>query len=103
MVTLSSLLEKVYKFVKEVLKLAEATERNRSDILETQKQLAELNEAVRRLAYEIKRVNDRELDEQEKAQLRMDKLKLEIERLLLEARLEDRETRADEKRKKLTE
>lgn len=103
MAALSALLEKLYKFVKEVLKLVEATEQNRSDILETQEQLTELNEAVRRLAYEIKRFNDREIDEREKMELRMENLKLEITQLLLESRLEDRNTGKDNRRKKLTE
>jgi predicted nucleic acid-binding Zn-ribbon protein len=97
---LSALLETLHKLVKEVLKLVKATEQNRSDILETQEQLTGLNDQVRILAYEIKHFNERAEDEREKDILRMENLKLEITQLLLEARLEDRDSGKDDRRKK---
>lgn len=101
---LSALFEKLVQFVKEVLKLADVTEKNSKDIVLLQEQITELNEVVRALTYEIKHNNERQADERERAELRMANFKLEIKGLLLEAKLEDQEALdSPHERKKLTE
>lgn len=75
---------------KRLLLLVEHTNRNSDDIKELQKQVKDLATAFERLAYEIRRVSDKDDNEREKLTLRLENELLKFERRLPTAKTEEK-------------
>lgn len=67
---------------KRLLLLAENTDRNRDDIKELQRQMKEMTSAFERLAYEVRRVSNKDDHEREKVILRLENELLKFARRL---------------------
>ena len=62
--------------LKMIILLDERTEKNANDIVEIREELRNLTKAVERLAYEVKRIDDREAAEREILRLRLENERL---------------------------
>lgn len=62
----------IFELTKRLLLLAENTDRNRDDIKELQRQMKEMTAAFERLAYEVRRVSERDDHERGKVILRLE-------------------------------
>ena len=71
-----------YDYAKQLMGLAEKTEKNIADIKEIRQELKELTAAVQRLAYEVHRNQENEAHEREKMVLRLENALLRFERRL---------------------
>ena len=67
---------------RQTLLLLRDVEQNKQDIATLKEQVAETNQLVRQLAFEIQRISEREQHEREKLVLRMKNALLRFERLL---------------------
>lgn len=70
---------------KKVFFLAQDTQKNKADISELQHQMEELTEAVRQMAYDIRRDRENETHEREKLLLRLEIALMRSERRNLTA------------------
>lgn len=68
--------------VRQMLFLLRDVEENKQDIATLKEQLAESNQLVRQLAFEIQRINEREQHEREKFMLKVENTLLRFERQL---------------------
>ena len=74
--------KQVIDAVRQTLLLLRDVEQNKQDIATLKEQVAETNQLVRQLAFEIQRISEREQHEREKLVLRMKNALLRFERLL---------------------
>ena len=81
--------KQIFDVAKRLLLLVEHTDRNRDEIKELQKQFRDLAAAFERLAYEIRRVNDKDDHEREKIILKLENELLKFERRLPSATKEE--------------
>lgn len=72
----------IFDTAKRVLLLTEQTARNRKDIEDMQRQMKVMSAAIERLAYEIRRVSDKDESEREKMRLQLENMLLRFERRL---------------------
>jgi hypothetical protein len=90
------------ELARQVLRLAEDTQKNRADIKElhkevrdlsiaTERELNSMRRAIERLAYEIQRVDERSQAEREKLSLELENQLLRFERRLPPANLTDQD------------
>ncbi len=68
--------------VRQMLFLLRDVEQNKQDVATLKEQLAETNQLVRQLAFEIQRISEREQHEREKFALKMENVLLRFERQL---------------------
>ena len=74
--------KQVVDAVRQMLLLLRDVEQNRQDIATLKEQLAETNQLVRQLAFEIQRISEREQHEREKFVLKVENALLRSERHL---------------------
>ncbi len=72
--------------VRQMLFLLRDVEQNKQDVATLKEQLAETNQLVRQLAFEIQRISEREQHEREKFALKMENVLLRFERQLPSAK-----------------
>jgi archaellum component FlaC len=82
--------KQIFDMAKRLLLLVEHTDRNRDEIKELQKQFRDLAAAFERLAYEIRRVSDKDDHEREKIILQLQNELLKLERRLPSAKTEEK-------------
>lgn len=68
--------------VRQILFLLRDVEQTKTDLAKLKEQLAETNQVVRQLAFEIQRLSRREQSEREKFMLRVENILLRFERQL---------------------
>ncbi len=78
--------EDLYQFLKALPVLVRDTETNRDEIRDLREELKEATDLLHRLAFEVQRISDREKSEREKQDLRIENLKLQIEKEFLKER-----------------
>ena len=74
------MLKQVADAVRQMLFLLRDVEQNKQDIATLKEQLAETNQLVRQLAFEIQRISEREQHEREKFVLKVENALLRFER-----------------------
>ena len=74
--------QEVTSALKKIILLDERTEKNAKDIADIQEELRNLTKAVERLAYEIKRIDEREAYERENLRLKLENEMLRQNRAL---------------------
>ena len=74
--------KQLYDLIKQLLLLAQETQKNKAEIKELRQELKELTAVVQRLAYEIHRTSENETHEREKLALRLENQLLKFERRL---------------------
>ena len=74
--------KQVVDAVRQMLLLLRDVEQNKQDIATLKEQLAETNQLVRQLAFEIQRISEREQHEREKFALKVENALLRFERRL---------------------
>jgi len=74
--------KKLYEVLSRLFGLALKVERHDKEIMELRLELRDLTAAVQRLAYQIQRINEREIHEREKIELRLENQLLRFERRL---------------------
>ena len=74
------MLKQVADAVRQMLFLLRDVEQNKQDIAILKEQLAETNQLVRQLAFEIQRISEREQHEREKFVLKVENALLRFER-----------------------
>ena len=84
--TSSVVFKQLFEFGRQSLFLLRDVEQNKQDIAELQRELETTNDLVRQLAYEIQRINEREINEREKTELRLQNALLRFEHLLTSAK-----------------
>jgi hypothetical protein len=65
-------LKQLFEFVQQILFLQRDIQKLKEGLAGMERELRETNEAVRRLAYELERINEREVHEREKLQLKLE-------------------------------
>ena len=74
--------KELFKLFGQLLTLARDTERNKTEIRELRKEMAELTDKVHWLAFELRRVAEADAHEREKLALRVENALLRFERRL---------------------
>jgi predicted nucleic acid-binding Zn-ribbon protein len=74
--------KQILELAKRLFMLAEDTKRNRDEIKELREEVRRLGSALERMAYEVRRVSDREEHEREQLRLRLENELLKFERKL---------------------
>lgn len=82
----------LFELVRQALFLQQDLRRLKEDVSHLTRELHDTNEALRQLAFEVQRINERELHEREKLMLRVENALLRFERLLPPAK-EEKKTR----------
>jgi hypothetical protein len=78
----SAVLKQLFEFVRQALFLQRDVQQLKQDVAGLERGLNETNEALRQLAFEVQRINERELHEREKFVLRVENALLRMERQL---------------------
>ena len=74
--------KKLYEVLSRLLALTQKVERHDKEILGLQQEVKNLTAVVQRLVYEIQRISERETNERDKMQLRLENQLLRFERRL---------------------
>ncbi len=74
--------KQLFDLSRQALFLLRDVEQNKQDITELKRELDVTNDLVRQLAYEVQRISERETNEREKSELRLQNALLRFERLL---------------------
>ncbi len=74
--------KQLFDLSRQALFLLRDVEQNKQDITELKRELDATNDLIRQLAYEVQRISEREINEREKSELRLQNALLRFERLL---------------------
>jgi chromosome segregation ATPase len=74
--------KKLYEVLSRLFALTQKVERHDKEIIELRQELRDMTALLQRLAYQIQRINDRETNEREKMQLKLENQLLRFERRL---------------------
>ncbi len=74
--------KQLFDLSRQALFLLRDVEQNKQDITELKRELDATNDLIRQLAYEVQRISERETNEREKSELRLQNALLRFERLL---------------------
>jgi chromosome segregation ATPase len=74
------MLDRLYRLARRLLSLAQDTHENKTNLKKLEERLDKLSDAVRELAFEIRRVREDDEHEREKMALRLENVLLRFER-----------------------
>lgn len=87
--------KKIYEALSRLFALTQKVEKHDKEIAELREELRNLTAITQRLAFELHRINEREMHEREKMNLRLENQLLRFERRLPPAKREDSDKEMD--------